>query len=387
MDDEFDRPSLSGQPMTGPSPVVHFLYQPGTGGLDRVAILLANGMAERGVPTELWLTKATGAVADLIAPNVKVRMVPTPEIGGRGLQLFLQIPAVARMIREHRPRAIFSAGNQSNLSLAIARSLAGQAGTKIIQKITNPILRPGSGTRPSRFRKWRFGFTARLGDMTLTLSQADAEHYSRIYPLAADKFQAVPNPYVSRAMLASGEQRAVRNPAQPPRLLAVGRIAPQKDYRTLVSALARIADRPWSMTILGDGPLLEEVKAWVAQSDLTDRVAFKGFVGEATPYFAESDILVLSSQWEGFPAVPIEAMASGCAVVATDCSTGLSELLRAIGQAPVPVQSPEALAMALANEMDVPQPIAPMRASAAVYSIANSVDQHLKLLEQADRTS
>ena len=368
--------------MTGSSPVVHFLYQPGNGGLDRVAILLANGMAQRGVPTELWLTKATGPVADLIAPDVKIRIVPTPSIGGRGLQLFLQIPAVARMVREHQPRAIFSAGNQSNLSIALAKMLAPRSRTYIIQKITNPILRPGSGPQPGRFRKWRFGFTARLGDMTLTLSQADADGYARIYPFAASKFQAVPNPYVSEQMIASGEKRVTRDSSLPPRLLAVGRIAPQKDYRTLISALARIADRPWSMTILGDGPLLDEAKNWVAQSNLTDRIVFKGFVSDASAYYARSDILVLSSQWEGFPAVPIEAMASGCAVVTTDCSEGLTEMLRAMGRRPVPVRDPEALAAAIADEMDSPQPIEPMRASASVYSVENSVDRHLQLLNQ-----
>lgn len=371
--------------VTVSAPVVHFLYEPGNGGLDRVAILLANGMAKRGVPTELWLTKATGPVADLIAADVKVRMVPTPDSGGRGVQLFLQIPAVARMIRKHRPTAIFSAGNQSNLSLAIAQKLAGPGPTRIIQKITNPITRPGSTTRGGWFRQWRFGLTARLGDITLTLSAADADQYSRIYPRAAGKFRAIPNPYVTASMLAAGETRIDRDPASPPRLLAVGRIAPQKDYRTLISALARIADRPWSMTILGDGPLLADAQQWVAESGLADRITFKGFVSDATPYFALSDILVLSSQWEGFPAVPIEAMASGCAVAATDCSPGLTALLHEIDQYPVPVRDAEALARAISQELDSPQPIAPMRAAAAAYSVDNSVDQHLELLEGTGR--
>jgi len=296
--------------------------------------------------------------------------------------LFLQIPAVARMIREHRPRAIFSAGNQSNLSLAIARILAGKTRTKIIQKITNPVLRPGSGSHVGRFRRWRFGFTARLGDTTLTLSAADAKQYSKLYPHSASKFLAVPNPYVTDSMLAAGEMRPLRDPAVPPRLLAVGRIAPQKGYWTLISALALLEDRPWSMTILGDGSLMTDTKNRVEKLGLADRIRFKGFVSDATPYFVRSDILILSSQWEGFPAVPIEAMASGCAVVATDCSAGLTELLLEIGQHPVPVRDSSALANTIREEMDSPRPTGPMRVRAAVYSIENSVDRHLRLLDQ-----
>lgn len=367
------------------APIVHFLYEPGTGGLDRVAILLANGMAERGISTELWLTRATGPVADLIAADVKVRMVPSPKFGGRGLQLFLQIPAVARMIRKHRPRAIFSAGNQTNLSLAIARKLAGNSPTKIIQKITNPVLRPGFGSWIKASRTWRFGLTAELGDMSLTLSDADADEYARLYPDAADRFHAVPNPYVHADMLSSGEGRTARDPESPPRLLAVGRVAPQKGYMDLIAALAQIVDRPWSMTILGDGPLLEDAKRYAKQSGLAQRIKFKGFVADVTPCLAQSDILVLSSHWEGFPAVPIEAMAAGCAVVATDCSAGLTRLMRQIGQNTVPVADPEALAQAIRCEIDAPQPLAPLRVCAKAYTIEYSVDQHLKLLEQVCR--
>lgn len=368
-------------PETGP--IVHFLYEPADGGLDRVAILLANGMAKRGIATELWLTKATGSVADLIAPEVKIRMVPAPGFGTRGVQLALQIPAVARMIRRYKPRALFSAGNQTNLSIAIAAKLSGAGSTKIIQKITNPVLRPGSRTWAKFLRTARFGFTARLGDLCLTLSEADAENYSQMFPYAANRFHAVPNPYVSPDMLAAGEERPVRDPAKPARLLAVGRIAPQKDYLTLISALAHIQDRPWTLTILGDGPLLDETRKRAEKLGLADRINFAGFVSDVTPYFAQSDILVLSSRWEGFPAVPIEAMATGCPVVATDCSPGLTRLLHQIGQNAVAIRDPEALGRAIAKEIDAPRPIEPLRTGAAAYAFENSVDQHLRLLELA----
>ncbi|MGB5722902.1 MAG: glycosyltransferase [Parasphingorhabdus sp.] len=365
------------------APIVHFLYEPGDGGLDRVAILLANGMAERGIATELWLTRTTGSVAHMIAPEVTVRLVPTPKIGGRGTRLVLQIPAVARMIRKHRPKAIFSAGNQTNLSVAIARKLGGSNSTKFIQKITNPVMRPGLGLWLKIYRKWRFGFTARFADMCLTLSDADARHYSEIYPHAAGKFLSVSNPYVTPYMLSLGEDRDVRTPATPAKLLAVGRIAPQKGYRTMISALALIADRPWSMTILGDGSLRGEVEQHARKLGLGDRIEFKGFVTDPTPYYAQSDILVLSSQWEGFPAVPLEAMATGCAVVATDCSEGLTRLLRKTGLETVPVQNPEALAKAMGDAIEMPPTIAPLRACARTYSIENSVERHIERLQQA----
>lgn len=365
------------------APIVHFLYEPGDGGLDRVAILLANGMAKRGIETELWLTKANGSIADMIAPNVTVRIVPTPKFGGRGIQLLLQIPAVAWMIRKHGPKAIFSAGNQTNLSVAIARKLAGSNRTVFIQKITNPVLRPGLSRWAKISRIWRFGFTARFADMCLTLSDADADHYTQIYPHAASKFNCVPNPYVTDDMLDLGEHRQVRAQEAPARLLAVGRITTQKGYPTLISALALIAERPWSMTILGDGSMREEMKQQAKAIGIADRIKFKGFISDPTSYYAQSDILVLSSHWEGLPAAPLEAMATGCAIVATDCSEGLTRLLRQAGLDTVPVQNAQALADAIGEAIDTPQAIAPLRACAHGFSIEASVDRHIERLEQS----
>lgn len=366
-------------------PIVHFLYEPGDGGLDRVAILLANGMAQRGIPTELWLTKDTGPVAHMIAPEVTVRLIPTPKYGGRGFQLLLQIPAVTRMIRKHRPRAIFSAGNQTNLSLAIAQKFAGSGPTKVIQKFTNPALRPGLGSLAKYYRGWRFGLTARFADLCLTLSDADANNYAKSHSHASTKFRSVSNPYVSLEMSSFGEARKERDPNSPARLLAVGRISEQKGYPTMMSALAQISDKSWSMTLLGDGNLRENIEQQAKNLGLEDRIKFEGFVSDPTPYYAQSDILILASQWEGFPAVAIEALATGCSVVATDCSEGLTRLLRQIGCGTTPVQNPDALAKAIADTIDKPQEIAPLRACTAPYSIENSVDQHIMLLEEQSR--
>ena len=363
-------------------PVVHFLYEPGDGGLDRVAILLANGMAKRGIATELWLTKATGSVAHMIAPEVTVRMVPTPKFGNRSLQLLLQIPAVARMIRKYQPKVIFSAGNQSNLSAAVACKLSGIRETRFIQKITNPILRPGMGHWLKKYRIWRFGFTARFADLCLTLSAADAKNYAQLYPQTGAKFRFVANPYVNKDMLALGESRKDRRPGGGTRLLAVGRIEPQKGYFTLLSALVLIADRRWTMTVLGGGNLLEKVQLQAENLGLGDRITFQGFISDPVPYYAQSDILVLSSLWEGLPAVPLEAMATGCAVVTTDCSDGLTQLLSQIGQKSVPVRNPEALAKAIATAIDEPQPIDPLRTCAKQFSIENSIDRHIDLMRQ-----
>lgn len=368
-------------------PYVHFLFEPGNGGLDRVAILLANGMAERGLNSQLWLSKRDGPVASLISDKVIVRMVPTLSFGSRGLKLFQQIPALARMIREHQPAAIFSAGNQSNLTIAMARKMAGVQGAKIIQKITNPVTRPAMGGLRLRLRTARFGYTVAQGDACLTLSEADARTYARMMPPVAAKFRAVKNAYVTDAMLQKGAARAGeaagRDKSGRVKLLSVGRLEYQKDHANLIRALVRIQHLPWDMRILGNGSLEQELRALTGQLGLADRIIFEGFVDDPTPAYAASDIMVLSSRWEGLPAAPLEAMAAGCDVVTTDCSEGLTEMLAGLGRAAVPVEDDAALAAlladAIAQSIDGGVRPAAMRQIAENYSIASSVQDHLRI--------
>ncbi len=360
-------------------PIVHFLFEPGNGGLDRVAILLANGMAERGLNSELWLTKREGPLASLISDKVTVRFVPSVPFGGRGLKLVQQIPSLSRMIRQHQPAAIFSAGNQSNLTIAVARKIAGATTTKIIQKITNPISRPGMSGFVTAIRTARFKQTVARGNICLTLSEADAKAYAQLMPSVGRKFRAVKNAYVTEAMLALGGRARARAKGEQCKLLSVGRLEYQKDHANLIKALARIKDLPWQMRILGDGSLEAELKALVDQLGVADRVEFAGFVDDPTSAYATSDIMVLSSRWEGLPAAPLEAMAAGCDVVTTDCSDGLTEMFAALGRPAVPVENEVALADAIVGAMQNSATPSAMRAIAEEYSVEASVTDHLRI--------
>ena len=350
-----------------------YLYEPGDGGLDRVAILIANGVAARGLTAELWLTREEGPLRHLVADNVRVRRIPAPDTG-RGLALALQLPALRRTVRDVRPKVLLSAGNQSNLTVALA--CRGTA-TAAVAKITNPIDRPGSSGPALALRRRRFGVTARLSRLTLALSEADARRYGGWYPRAA--IAAVRNPYVTDVMIAAGRARPPRGAV--PTLLSLGRLAPQKDHATLFSGLARLGDRPWRLQVVGDGPLRTALEAQAASLGIAARVAFKGFTVDPLPYLAQTDLLVVSSRWEGLPAAPIEALACGCAVVATDCAPGLSELLTAAGlPVPTPVGDAAALASAIAAELDHPRDSRSLAAAAAPYTRDASIDDHLRLL-------
>ena len=140
-------------------------------------------------------------------------------------------------------------------------------------------------------------------------------------------------------------------------IAAVGRLVPQKGFDTLLRAFALVhrTHPTWRLVISGEGPLRASLEAQVRELGLNEVVSLPGRTSTVDDVLAESAVFVLSSRYEGFPNVLLEAMACGCACVATDCDSGPSDLLEhdALGLL-VPVDDAIALASAMTRVLDDP---------------------------------
>jgi len=174
-------------------------------------------------------------------------------------------------------------------------------------------------------------------------------------------------------------------PGAPPVVLGVGRLAPQKEFPTLIRAFARVrSQRPARLMILGEGKTPDRRAALLAlagELGIAEDVALPGFQPNPFAYMARASLFVLSSAWEGLPGVLVQALACGCPVVSTDCPSGPAEILEQgeYGRL-VAVGDEAALAEAIGSTLDNPPERDKLRARGADFSIDLSVDRHLDVL-------
>ncbi len=134
------------------------------------------------------------------------------------------------------------------------------------------------------------------------------------------------------------------------RWIAVGRLAPVKDYPTLLRAFALLPPHA-TLTIAGSGPEESNLKALVLELSIADHINFVGFHSDIQPLLQSANAFVLSSQWEGLPVSVLEASAAGLPVVATDALGTREALIPNQTGFLVPVGDSRALAAAMGQIM------------------------------------
>ncbi len=137
-------------------------------------------------------------------------------------------------------------------------------------------------------------------------------------------------------------------------VLGVGRLVTQKGFDVLVEAFGAVAHRhpDWCLTIIGRGPEESRLRALGASVDQHGGLNMPGVVVDPERHYGTAGLFVLPSRFEGFPNALLEAMASGCAVIAADCPVGPAEIVRdGVDGVLVPVGDAASLASALTRLM------------------------------------
>jgi glycosyltransferase involved in cell wall biosynthesis len=158
-------------------------------------------------------------------------------------------------------------------------------------------------------------------DALVTLTAHDRDAYRSRLRGGPTRVVAIPNAVPGMSAAPGGRSEPV--------VLGVGRLSAQKGFGRLIRAFAPVAAAhpEWRLRICGDGPRRRFLHRLVRDLGLTERVALPGAVRGIEHEMARASVFALSSRFEGFPMVLLEAMSMGLAIVSFDCPTGPRELL------------------------------------------------------------
>lgn len=364
----------------GDEHIVVLMHNFNGGGAERMFIRLANGFADRGVAVTIVAVAAAGVLRSEIAPAVRL-------VDLACARTVAAVRPLRDVLRELRPTALLSGLVHVNtLAVLVTRGLAERPRLVLSERNTPSRDMRHSGSIMVFVAHLLMPWSYRQADAIIAVSAGVAEDLQRMAWLGAARITVLPNPVITADFDAWAKAEldfAWPDSGGRPVLLSAGRLDPQKDFATLLRALARLdADgRPCDLLILGEGRERPRLEALAAALGLAARVHLPGFSARAAAAMRRADAYVLSSRFEGSPNALVEAMATGTPVVATDCRSGPREILRNGEFGPlVPVGDAAALADAIARTLATPTPAARLRRRAADYSVERSVDAYLDVM-------
>tara|TARA_Y100000385_G_scaffold291856_1_gene373219 strand:+ start:6164 stop:8425 length:2262 start_codon:yes stop_codon:yes gene_type:complete len=239
----------------------------------------------------------------------------------KSLYLFPQSMSLYRLSKRLKTKTVLSLLNRPNyLNIINGVLIPGQKAIISERTYTNvEFPKLGISNRTSRFL---VTVLYPLADKILVNSKKNLESLNEDFLIEKDKMDLFYNPF---NMPNKPIDKQVKR-SEILKILSVGRLDENKNVILLLKVLAKV-DFSFELKILGSGPLEKKLKAFVLANNLEDRVFFKGFVVDPTPYFRNSDVFVLCSKHEGYPNVLLESVFSGLEVVSSDCFSGPREMI------------------------------------------------------------
>ncbi|MBW4560235.1 MAG: glycosyltransferase [Mojavia pulchra JT2-VF2] len=328
--------------------VAIFLRSLSGGGAERSMVNLAQGFVDQGLRVDLVLTRSDGPYLSDVSSKVRIVDLQAPKLP-------TSLPKLMNYLRQNQPITLLSALHYP-CEIALWAKYLSRMSTRVVVSEHNTL---------SQEAKRLPQLTARLTPLTsrlfypwansiVAVSQGVAKDLSQVTGLPPEKIQVIYNPIITPEILKQAKE-PVEHPwfrsGELPVVLGVGRLMEQKDFLTLINAFNLVQQViPARLVILGSGTERSRLDARVRELGLKNHVAMLGFQKNPYAYMAQADVFVLSSAWEGFGNVLVEAMALGTPVISTDCKSGPAEILNhgKYGSL-VPVGNSEAMAEAILN--------------------------------------
>ena len=353
-------------------------------GAERISVNLAHEFAAKGHTVDFLLGRREGELLNAIPEGGKVyEGVNASASGWR--------KAIQHYRKSERPDVLLAMMENAGV---LALQAAATVPVVVVSHVHYSRHRQQSVRWKERYViPWAVRWYLRTAVCVVGVSEGVSEDIRRSAWLKRDHVHTIYNPIITHEFKKRVGERADHAWLAADRewmtVVTVGRLTGQKDHGTLLRAINRVAgSRSVRLLILGQGEAREKLSAQAEALGIGCQVDFVGFVVNPYPYIAAADVFALSSAWEGFGNVLVEALAAGAAVVSTDCESGPREILAdgAFGEL-VPVGDDRALAKSI---IDAPSRVIDQVALAdhlQQFEAAEIAEQYLHYMGIAGRST
>ncbi len=313
--------------------ILFFTSYLGGGGAEKHVVRLLNGLSPDLFDILVVTPDRPGSYEKELNKNIRLQ-----KIGSRFA--FKLSPTLARIsclkplrkiIQQEQPDLVFSVTDIHNL-VAIAAVSKLKKKPKLVLGIQNTI---SQAYRKKNHPVHRYVLSHvpkdyPKADKIVALTEGVKHDLLQLAPALVHKVDVINNIGLNNQLLEMLEEKtAIEKPADGKLIIACGRLTYQKGYPYLIKAFAMVRKTTNAyLWILGEGELREEIENMIREYNLEPYVRLLGFKTNPYAYMAAADLFVLSSLYEGFGNVIVEAMACGTPVVATDCPYGPNEIIK-----------------------------------------------------------
>ena len=367
--------------------VLVYLHSFEAGGVERVALRLAGEWAARGQDVRVAMGRDSGPQFHH-APDNLIYDFARPSRLAAPFETLWMVFHLIGAIRRHKPDVLFCAGNTYTIVAVLVRLLLGSRCPPTLCKLSNSLERRDLPLFARAAFRWWLRLHGRFIERFVGMAEPMRAEIERCLEVDRERIDIIPDPALRDSeleLLATAKPRT----SGARRFVAIGRLNAQKIFQLLLMDFAGFAGPDDRLLIVGDGPQRPRLLELAEELGIADRVSMPGHAPSAAEALAEADVFVMPSDYEGVPAVIIEALAAGVPIVATDCSVSIDYLLEggAFGTI-VPIADASALATAM---RDAPSkesvPIEAMRAKAAQFTIERAAGPYLDALSAAARSA
>jgi glycosyltransferase involved in cell wall biosynthesis len=299
------------------------------------AIAIARYLHERGCIVQLIAAQAEGALIDTVPDGINIVGLLAAQHADSPRHVRLRGSALAfrRRLREFSPHILFSAGNHGHL-VSVLVSLA-LPNCRTIVRVSNDLDHMINGKPVKPLSRWwrvsKFWAVAALAEKMVFVSR----HLLRSKAVTAQiarKAVVIPNGVDAAAIRRKAKEPCshpwLSNLEEAPLVLAVGRLALQKNFSNLLRAIAIARQsKPVRLLVIGSGPLRAELLEEASSLGIGDAVEILAPIANPMPFVARASVLALPSWWEGSSNVLLEALACGTPIVASHTAGNAEDVL------------------------------------------------------------